>query len=72
MNGSKEDLDEILKKYFTNSFRHGYYTVKGVTMPIRYQEMKREIDELCVNEEDIWICSFPKTGKFFYKKGIQF
>lgn len=58
-----ENLDNILKKHFTNSFRLGYCTVDGVSMPVRFQEMHQDILEWPVNEEDVWICSFPKTGE---------
>ncbi|KAL1491373.1 hypothetical protein ABEB36_011980 [Hypothenemus hampei] len=59
---SEARLDAILQKYFTNSFRMGYISVDGVTMPVRYREMEEEIFNWKVNEEDVWICSFPKTG----------
>lgn len=58
----KSKLDEILQNYFTNSFRKGYITTKGVTMPLKFTEMEEEIFNWNVNEEDVWICSFPKTG----------
>ncbi|XP_050304366.1 uncharacterized protein LOC126741932 [Anthonomus grandis grandis] len=55
-------LDGILRKYFTNKFRKGYVEVDGVTMPARYRDMQEEIFNWSVSEEDVWICSFPKTG----------
>lgn len=59
-------LEAILEKYFTNSFRKGHVNVDGVTMPLRFKEMQKEIHEWDVSEEDVWICSFPKTGKFLF------
>ncbi|KAJ8917838.1 hypothetical protein NQ315_010750 [Exocentrus adspersus] len=61
-NGENPELDEILKKYFTNKFRTGYVTAKGVTMPERFAEMEEDIYNFEVCEDDVWICSFPKTG----------
>ncbi|CAG9759669.1 unnamed protein product [Ceutorhynchus assimilis] len=55
-------LEYILEKHFTNSFRKGHITVDGVTMPLRFREMQEEILNWDVNEADVWICSFPKTG----------
>ncbi|KAH1009130.1 hypothetical protein HUJ04_001540 [Dendroctonus ponderosae] len=55
-------LDNILQKHFTNSFRKGHINVDGVTMPLRFRDMQKEIYNLNVHEEDVWICSFPKTG----------
>lgn len=63
LNSVNAELDEILKKYFTSKFRSGYAAVKGVTMPERFAEMQEEIYNLQVNEDDVWVCSFPKTGK---------
>lgn len=59
---STDELAKILNEKFTNIFRHGYVTVKGVTMPKRYEEMQQEIENWSVSEQDVWICSFPKTG----------
>ncbi|XP_018573177.1 sulfotransferase family cytosolic 1B member 1-like [Anoplophora glabripennis] len=61
-NSEDADLDEVLRKYFTSKFRSGYVTAKGVTMPERFAEMQEEIYNLEVNENDVWVCSFPKTG----------
>lgn len=55
-------LDAILQKYFTSSFRKGYDTFDGVTMPLRFKELQEDILNWPVNQEDVWICSFPKTG----------
>lgn len=55
-------LDNILQEHFTNSFRKGHINVDGVTMPLRFRDMQKEIYNLNVHEEDVWICSFPKTG----------
>ncbi|KAJ8960062.1 hypothetical protein NQ318_009504, partial [Aromia moschata] len=59
---NEEELDAILDKYFTCPFRFGHVKVKGVTMPKRYAEMEEEIYNWEVNDKDIWMCSFPKTG----------
>ena len=58
-----DDLDKLLEEKFTSSFRKGYIEVNGFSFPKRYEELKEEFDNLEVNEEDVWICSFPKTGK---------
>ncbi|XP_030749750.1 sulfotransferase family cytosolic 1B member 1-like [Sitophilus oryzae] len=54
--------DALLNKYFVNRFRKGYVTVDGVTMPVRFKELQENILNWNVNEQDVWICSFPKTG----------
>jgi hypothetical protein len=34
----------------------------GVILPSKYEELKKQIDNLEVDERDVWICSYPKTG----------
>lgn len=60
---SDQELDIILKKDFTNVFRSEYFQVKGVTMPRRFEEMQDDILKWDVKQQDVWICSFPKTGR---------
>ncbi|CAG9821979.1 unnamed protein product, partial [Phaedon cochleariae] len=59
---NNSDLENILKHDFTSTFRPGYITVEGVTMPKRFEELREDIYNWDVKEEDVWICSFPKTG----------
>lgn len=61
-----QDLDSLLKEKFTNKLRKGYVTIKGYTFPQKYLELKEAFDKFDVNEQDIWICSFPKCGKFYF------
>lgn len=58
-----DELDKILQEKCTNTFRKGYVNIEGFTFPKRYEELKDQFDNLEVHEEDVWICSFPKTGK---------
>lgn len=57
-----QELDMILKRDFTSRYRKGYVNAEGVTMPEQYLEIKDGIDNWNVKEEDVWICSFPKSG----------
>lgn len=59
------ELDDILQRDFTTIFRPGYINVEGVTLPERFSELKQPIFDLEVSENDVWVCSFPKTGKRF-------
>ncbi|XP_060529473.1 luciferin sulfotransferase-like [Cylas formicarius] len=61
-NFNNEELDDILRKHFTNNFRFGYVTIDGTTMPKRFEDLHEQILNFEVNEDDVWICSFPKTG----------
>ncbi|XP_046610967.1 luciferin sulfotransferase-like [Neodiprion virginianus] len=56
------ELGEILKNTFTNDFRFGYVTVDGVCLPKYYEKFAEAIENFEVRDDDIWVCSFPKTG----------
>ncbi|CAH1131623.1 unnamed protein product [Ceutorhynchus assimilis] len=36
--------------------------IEGVFMPKKFMEIHKKVDEWKVNENDVWIVSFPKTG----------
>ena len=57
------ELDKLLHEKFTNIFKKGYITVEGTTLTERYDDVKEDLDNLEVNESDVWICTFPKVGK---------
>ncbi|XP_076630425.1 luciferin sulfotransferase [Colletes latitarsis] len=56
------DLNQILKETFTTEFRKGYITVNGVCLPERFNKFSQAIEDFEVRDDDIWVCSFPKTG----------
>lgn len=58
----EDELDLILEEKFTNTFRKGYLRVNGITMPLRYDDFRTEIENFKVYDDDIWIFSFPKSG----------
>ncbi|XP_015173286.1 PREDICTED: amine sulfotransferase-like [Polistes dominula] len=55
-------LDRILKEKFTSEFRSGYVTVKDVCLPERYKHFAEEIENFEIRDDDVWVCTFPKTG----------
>ncbi|KOC59245.1 Sulfotransferase 4A1 [Habropoda laboriosa] len=59
---SNNDLDKILRENFTSEFRKGYITVTNVCLPSRYDEFAEVIENFEVRDDDVWVCSFPKTG----------
>ncbi|XP_043265450.1 luciferin sulfotransferase-like [Colletes gigas] len=56
------DLNQILKETFTTEFRKGYITVNGVCLPERFNKFSQAIEDFEVRDDDVWVCSFPKTG----------
>jgi len=59
------DLGDILLKNFTNCFRPGYVKSRGYILPEYYKKFGQKVKELEVRDDDLWVVSFPKTGKFF-------
>lgn len=57
-----KELDHILTKFFTSEFRKGYIHCRGFTMAEHYNSLKEDISNLNVPNDDVWVCSFPKTG----------
>ncbi|XP_058803922.1 luciferin sulfotransferase-like [Phymastichus coffea] len=57
-----DDLNRLLKEKFTSEFRTGYINVDGVCLPEYYAEFADAIENMQVYDDDIWVCSFPKTG----------
>jgi estrone sulfotransferase len=57
------ELGDILLKQFTNSFRFGYVKSRGYILPESYKKFAQKIEELEVQDDDLWVVSFPKTGK---------
>ncbi|KAJ3640724.1 hypothetical protein Zmor_027268 [Zophobas morio] len=56
------DFDKLIKEKWTSLTRKGYAMFENCMMPQKYAELKNEFDKLKVNEEDIWVCTFPKCG----------
>lgn len=60
------DLDEIVQRDLTHKFCARYITIEGFTLPERYLAIKQQVDNFDVSENDVWVCSFPKTGKKYF------
>lgn len=64
LNGEATDL---LNKYFVSCFRSGYVVCNDVVLPKYFQLFGDKIQKMNIRSDDIWVCSFPKTGKLkFY------
>jgi estrone sulfotransferase len=59
------ELGDILSKKFTNAFRSGYVKIHECILPGNYKKFAQKIEELQVRDDDLWVVSFPKTGKFY-------
>lgn len=61
----EKESEEYLLKYFTTPFRTGYVKCKGCVLPEYFKDFGDRIKEMDIRDDDIWVCTFPKTGKFF-------
>lgn len=59
---SNDELGKLLNETFTSPQRTGYITVQGFCLPERYQKFAQAIEDFQVRDDDVWVCSFPKTG----------
>ncbi|XP_050537286.1 luciferin sulfotransferase-like [Daktulosphaira vitifoliae] len=55
-------VSDILKKCFVTSFRNGYLKANDVVLPVYFQKFGQRILDMDIRDDDIWVCSFPKTG----------
>ncbi|XP_065211067.1 luciferin sulfotransferase-like [Planococcus citri] len=56
------ETNDLLLKYFTTPFRTGYIKCKGYVLPEYFREFGDRIRQMEIRDDDIWVCSFPKTG----------
>lgn len=54
---------EYLNSHLTNIFRQGYISCENVVLPEYFQSFGDRIQEMNVKSDDIWLCSFPKSGQ---------
>lgn len=54
---------KILKEKFTSCFRTGYIKIKSTVLPEYYLKFVDRINQMEVRDDDLWVCSFPKTGR---------
>lgn len=54
--------NELLENY-TTELRTGYVKCKGHLFPNTFKHFGNEIECMEVRDDDIWVCTFPKSGK---------
>ncbi|XP_065215218.1 luciferin sulfotransferase-like [Planococcus citri] len=53
---------EYLTKNFTTTVRTGYVKCKGYLFPNTFQNFGDKIENMEIRDDDIWVCTFPKSG----------
>ncbi|KAG8291805.1 hypothetical protein J6590_052773 [Homalodisca vitripennis] len=60
----EEQYEDLLKKHFVNDFQRGFLRcgTGGTVMPVHFKSIADEIHNLEIRDDDIFVCSFPKSG----------
>lgn len=56
------EVFDILNKCFLTSFRNGYVKANDVVLPVYFKKFGQRIQDMEIRDDDVWVCSFPKTG----------
>lgn len=68
MTTGDETSDELIKyieekcEFFENGF-HFYPQIKCL-LPVKYLDYEKRIRDLTVYEDDVWVLTYPKCGKY--------
>lgn len=58
-----DHLEELRKKYFKNPYNDKFCDYKGCLIRPGFYAMQDKIYNMDVREDDVWVSSFPKSGK---------
>lgn len=57
-------IGELLQRTSATEFRTGFISVDGVCLPEYYKKFAEQLENFEVRDDDVWVCSFPKTGEW--------
>ncbi|KAJ8669935.1 hypothetical protein QAD02_001194 [Eretmocerus hayati] len=57
-----DDLDSLASETLSERARTRFTSIKGVFLPEEYKDFADAIENFEVRDDDVWVCSFPKTG----------
>ena len=58
------ELDKILSECFSEDVPIRSIFYKGLFVPDSYPIIADAVENFEVRDDDVWVCSFPKTGIF--------
>lgn len=59
---TEEEIDNIIKTHLIGSFIKEYYYYKGTYLSNDCKNVAKDIENLEVNDSDVFVTSFPKSG----------
>lgn len=60
------DLDRLAVELLAEKARTNYVWIDGVFLPQEYKRIADAVENFEVKDDDVWVCSFQKSGEFFY------
>lgn len=60
---TSESIEELLKRTALNPCIPRHCERNGYCLGCGYDDVKEEIDNFEINDSDVWVSSYPKTGK---------
>ena len=58
------DLDRLAHETLTKKAQTNFVTIDGVFLPEDYKKFADAVENFEVFDDDVWVCSFQKSGKF--------
>lgn len=66
-----ENYSKKLDKIFDVKDSFLQYNPGRFIMPPQYKNLAQQILDFEVREDDVWVISYPRTGKIFYNKKLN-
>lgn len=61
------DLDKLAFETLTEKAQTNFVRVDGIFLPEDYKKYADEVENFQVEDDDVWVCSFQKSGKLSFK-----
>ena len=61
---SDSELNDLRRRTCCSAMRKDYGEYKGFALPNKFTKMQQRILDMEVYDDDIWIVTYPKCGKY--------